>query len=153
MGKWYARRHGGQIDAEGRLYILYIASGIAGLFIILLGQALQNRWHYMAVAVFDAGQLIGVNWISTAVNAYLGDAYPEASGEVDAWIVMGRTMGGFMATYIELPWVEKVGPGSALGTQGGITWAALILVVFLQFFGKRLREWQGPMVFPGTKAL
>jgi MFS family permease len=153
MGKWHARRHGGQIDAEGRLYILYIASGIAGLFIILLGQALQNQWHYMAVAIFDAGQLVGVNWISTAVNAYLSDAYPEASGEVDAWIVMGRTMGGFMATYIELPWVQKVGPGSALGIQGGITWAALILVVFLQFFGKRLREWQGPMVFPGAKAL
>lgn len=147
------RRHGGKLEAEGRLYIIYFASAIAGLFILLLGQALENQWHYMAVAIFDAGQLVGVNLLSTAVNAYLGHAYPEASGEVDAWIVMGRTMGGFMATYIELPWVKKVGPGSALGTQAGITWAAVLLIVFLQFFGKRIREWQGPMVFPGTKTL
>ena len=137
------------IDPEARLFIIYGASLITGTFILLLGQALQHTWHYMAVAVFDAGQLIGVNIISTAVNAYLGDAYPEAPGEVDTWIVIGRTMGGFMATYIELPWVEKVGPASALGTQAGITWAALSLVLFLQLFGKKLRQWQGPMVFPG----
>lgn len=137
------------MDPEARLYIIYGASAICGLFILLLGQALEHTWHYMAVAVFDAAQLIGVNIISTAINAYLSDAYPEAAGEVDCWIVMGRTMGGFMATYIELPWVQNVGPASALGTQAGITWAALILIVFLQVFGKRVRQWQGPLVFPG----
>lgn len=105
----------------------------------------------MAVAVLDAAQLIGVNIISTAANAYLGDAYPEASGEVDTWIVIARAMGGFMATYIELPWVEKVGTAKALGTQAGITWAALVLIIFLQVFGKRLRQAQGPMVFPGAR--
>lgn len=151
MGKYYARRHHGVIDPEARLYIIYFASGVTGLGILLLGQALQHTWHYMAVAVFDATQLVGVNVISTAVNAYLGDAYPEAPGEVDTWIVMGRTMGGFMATYIQLSWVKKVGPGSALGTQAGITWAAVILVAILQIFGKRLREWQGPMKFPAGK--
>ncbi|KAK5128869.1 hypothetical protein LTR85_000202 [Meristemomyces frigidus] len=149
IARWYTRRHNGVIDAEARLYIIYGASFIVGLFILLLGQALQHQWHYMAVAIFDAGQLIGVNIISTAVNAYLGDAYPEAPGEVDTWIVIGRTMGGFMATYINLLWVEEVGPASALGTQAGITWAALSLIVFLQFFGKKIRQWQGPIMLPG----
>ncbi|OTA25067.1 hypothetical protein BTJ68_10721 [Hortaea werneckii EXF-2000] len=123
--------------------------GIVGLFILLLGQALQHTWHFMAVAVFDAAQLIGVNIISTAVNAYLGDAYPEAPGEMDTWIVMGRTMGGFMATYIELPWVQRAGPGTALGAQAGITWAALVLMIILQVWGKDLRNWQGPIKIPG----
>ena len=83
------------MDPEARLYIIYGASSICGLFILLLGQTLEHTWHYMAVAVFDVAQLIGVNIISTAINAYLGDAYPEAAGEVDCWIVIGRTMGGF----------------------------------------------------------
>ncbi|KAI7349677.1 MFS general substrate transporter [Hortaea werneckii] len=149
FARWYMRRHSGTMHPEARLYIIYFASGIVGLFVLLLGQALQHTWHYMAVAVFDAAQLIGVNIISTAVNAYLGDAYPEAPGEMDTWIVMGRTMGGFMATYIELPWVQSAGPGTALGAQAGITWAALVLVVFLQVWGKTLRNWQGTVKVPG----
>ncbi|KAI7331965.1 MFS general substrate transporter [Hortaea werneckii] len=149
FARWYMRRHSGTMHPEARLYIIYFASGIVGLFVLLLGQALQHTWHYMAVAVFDAAQLIGVNIISTAVNAYLGDAYPEAPGEMDTWIVMGRTMGGFMATYIELPWVQSAGPGTALGAQAGITWAALVLVVFLQVWGKTLRNWQGTIKVPG----
>ncbi|KAI7162484.1 MFS general substrate transporter [Hortaea werneckii] len=149
FARWYMRRHSGTMHPEARLYIIYFASGIVGLFILLLGQALQHTWHYMAVAVFDAAQLIGVNIISTAVNAYLGDAYPEAPGEMDTWIVMGRTMGGFMATYIELPWVQNAGPGTALGAQAGITWAALVLVIILQVWGKSLRNWQGPIKVPG----
>ncbi|RMY69094.1 hypothetical protein D0863_06682 [Hortaea werneckii] len=149
FARWYMRRHSGTMHPEARLYIIYFASGIVGLFILLLGQALEHTWHFMAVAVFDAAQLIGVNIISTAVNAYLGDAYPEALGEMDTWIVMGRTMGGFMATYIELPWVQSAGPGTALGAQAGITWAALVLVVILQVWGKSLRNWQGPIKIPG----
>ncbi|KAI7437025.1 MFS general substrate transporter [Hortaea werneckii] len=149
FARWYMRCHSGTMHPEARLYIIYFASGIVGLFILLLGQALQHTWHYMAVAVFDAAQLIGVNIISTAVNAYLGDAYPEAPGEMHTWIVMGRTMGGFMATYIELPWVQSAGPGTALGVQAGITWAALVLVAILQVWGKSLRNWQGPIKIPG----
>lgn len=148
IGKMYIKRHQGKIDAEARLYIIYGASTLTGVSIVLLGQALQNHWHYMAVAVLDAAQLIGVTINSTAVNAYLLDAYPEASGEVDTWIVIGRTMGGFMATYIEIPWVLKVGAAKALGTQAGVTFAALILIIFLQIFGKKLRQWQGPMRVP-----
>ncbi|KAI7347544.1 MFS general substrate transporter [Hortaea werneckii] len=149
FARWYMRRHSGTMHPEARLYIIYFASGIVGLFILLLGQALEHTWHFMAVAVFDAAQLIGVNIISTAVNAYLSDAYPEAPGEMDTWIVMGRTMGGFMATYIELPWVESAGPGTVLGAQAGITWAALVLVVILQVWGKTLRNWQGTIKIPG----
>ncbi|KAI6808619.1 MFS general substrate transporter [Hortaea werneckii] len=149
FARWYMSRHSGTMHPEARLYIIYFASGIVGLFILLLGQALQHTWHFMAVAVFDAAQLIGVNIISTAVNAYLGDAYPEAPGEMDTWIVMGRTMGGFMATYIELPWVQRAGPGTALGAQAGITWAALVLMIILQVWGKDLRNWQGPIKIPG----
>ncbi|RMX76394.1 hypothetical protein D0869_10762 [Hortaea werneckii] len=123
-------------------YTLHQALSVSSFY------SLARRFSIL-VAVFDAAQLIGVNIISTAVNAYLGDAYPEAPGEMDTWIVMGRTMGGFMATYIELPWVQSAGPGTALGAQAGITWAALVLVVILQVWGKTLRNWQGPIKIPG----
>lgn len=149
IGKYYMRRHKGRIDPEARLIITYLASLLMGTGILVLGQALQYRWNYMVVAVFAAMQVFGIMIATTAVNSYLLDAYPEGSGEVCAWINVGRTMGGFMATYINIPWVIADGPGKPLGIQAGITWAAALIPLALQLFGKRIRVWQGPMLFPG----
>lgn len=119
----------------------------AGL--LLLGFALENLWHYAAVAVVAALQVVGIMIATTAVNAYLLDSYPEGSGEVGAWIVVGRTLGGFMATYIEIPWVLEDGTAVALGSQAGITAAAALIPLFLQTCGKKIRQRQGRMRFPG----
>lgn len=54
---------------------------------------------------------------------------------------------GFMATYIQIDWVLEIGPARVLGAQAGIGVASVILNVLLQLFGKRLRKWQGRMVF------
>ena len=84
---------------------------------------------------------------TVALNAYLLDAYPEGSGEVGAWISVGRTMGGFMATYIEIDWVTASGPLRAVGAQTGITGAAGVLGLVLGISGQRLRRAQGRMKF------
>ncbi|KAI7198369.1 MFS general substrate transporter [Hortaea werneckii] len=150
LATWLAKYYHFDGKQTGLFYFAPIVGCIIGAISGHWVHDLFARWRFsILVAVFDAAQLIGVNIISTAVNAYLGDAYPEAPGEMDTWIVMGRTMGGFMATYIELPWVQSAGPGTALGAQAGITWAALVLVVILQVWGKTLRNWQGPIKIPG----
>lgn len=101
----------------------------------------------MVIAVFAAVQCVGVMIVTTAINAYLLDCYPEGSGEVGAWVTASRNWAGFMATYIQISWVTRVGAAKALGTQAAITFASLFSMAFLQVFGKRLRQWQGRMVF------
>ena len=101
----------------------------------------------MVIAVFFAGQVMGIMIATVALDAYLLDAYPEGSGEVGAWITVGRAMGGFMATYIEINWVLKSGPLVALGAQTGITTAASLIILVLGLFGKRIRKTQGRMKF------
>lgn len=101
----------------------------------------------MVIAVFTAGQVISIMIATVAMNAYLLDAYPEGSGEVGAWIVVGRTLGGFMATYIEIDWVQRNGLVKAFGAQTGITAAAGLIVLFLGVYGKRIRMRQGRMMF------
>ena len=101
----------------------------------------------MVLAVFMAGQIVGIMIATVALSAYLLDAYPEGSGEVGAWIVVGRTMGGFMATYVEIDWVIASGPLRVCGAQTGIVAAASILILVLGLFGKRLRRAQGRMEF------
>ena len=58
-----------------------------------------------------------------------------------------KIKGGFMATYIEIKWVEEHGPVNALGAQTGITAAAGLIILFLGLYGKRIRKWQGHMKF------
>ena len=101
----------------------------------------------MAIAVFTAGQVMGIMIATVALNAYLLDAYPEGSGEVGAWIVVGRTLGGFMATYVEINWVVRDGLVNAFGAQTGITAAAGLIILALGVFGKRMRKAQGSMKF------
>ena len=117
------------------------------LSLIIIGLGLQNHWHYMVLAVFAALQCVGVMIVTTAINAYLLDCYPEGSGEVSAWVTASRNWSGFMATYIQIPWVTRIGASRAFGIQAAITFASIVLIIFLQVLGKRVRNYQGRMVF------
>lgn len=147
FGRWYASRHNGRIDAEARLVIAYPATVLSGLGLLIIGFALQNHWHYMVLAVFAATQACGILIMTTALNAYLLDAYPEGSAEVGTWLVLSRVCGGFMATYIQLPWVDEIGAAKVFGIQTGISAASAFIIVFLQVFGRRIRQKQGRMQF------
>jgi hypothetical protein len=48
-----------------------------------------------------------------------------------------------MASYIQLPWVERDGAATALGVQAAVGALTTILVGILSFYGKRIRQWQG----------
>jgi len=147
FGRFYASRHGGRIDAEARLMITYPATALLALCLVILGLGLGNLWHYMVLAVVAALQCVGVMIVTTAVNAYLLDCYPEGSGEVSAWVTAARNWSGFMATYVQIPWVTRIGAKKAFGIQAGITAASIFLILFLQLYGKRIRSWQGRMAF------
>ena len=105
----------------------------------------------MVLAVVAALQCFGVMIVTTAINAYLLDCYPEGSGEVSAWVTASRNWAGFMATYIQIEWVERGGPAKALGAQAGITFVSIFFIVVLQMYGQRLRRWQGMMAFGHAK--
>lgn len=147
VGEYYMRRHSNHIEPEARLIIIWLASPLMAVSILVLGFAIQHTYHYMVLAVFFAAQVMGIMIATVALDAYLLDAYPEGSGEVGAWILVGRAMGGFMATYIEINWVLKSGPLVVLGAQTGITAAASLIILVLGLFGKRIRKAQGRMEF------
>ena len=147
FGRAYAQRHNGRIDPEARLIITYPATIILTVSLIILGFGIQRQWHYMVLAVFSATQCFGVMIVTTAINSYLLDCYPEGSGEVSAWVTASRNWAGFMATYVQIPWVTAGGAAKTFGIQAAITFASMLLIVFLQFFGKRIRQWQGRMAF------
>ena len=119
------------------------------LGIILLGFSLERAWHFMVTAVAWGLYVFGIMISTTAINAYVLDSYPEASGEVAVWINFGRTLGGFIITYFEVDWILSMGTEKALAIQAAILAAAFGFVIILQVFGKRMRVWQGKIEFGG----
>ena len=97
----------------------------------------------MVTAVTWGLYVFGLMITTVAINAYLLDSYPNASGEVAAWISFGRTLGGFFITFFQVKWAKAMGTEKSFGIQAGICAAAFLLVVILQGFGKKLRTWQG----------
>lgn len=80
-------------------------------------------------------------------RAYVIDAYPHASGETAAWLNAARTFGGFAVGYVQIIWAQAQGTQKEFGIQSGIVAAVFGVVVVLQFFGARMRRWQGQLEF------
>lgn len=118
---------------------------IAGL--ILLGFALEEGYHYMLAALGWGLYVFGIMVVTVAINAYVLDCYPEASGEVAAWINFGRTTGGFIVSYFMVTWANRQGAKRQFGTMTGIVVFAFLIIIVLQVTGKRLRMLSGPANF------
>ncbi|KAL8691295.1 MAG: hypothetical protein Q9224_004208 [Gallowayella concinna] len=142
LARHYIRRHQGRLEPEARLSVIYLALPFLLSGLVVLGFALQRRWHFMVTAVGWGMYVFGTMVVSVGISAYQLDAYPRESGEVGAWINFSRTAGGFIVAYLQVKWVAKVGAEACFGTQAAVCAAVVPLVVVLQIFGKRIRGWE-----------
>jgi len=135
------------LEPEARLIVLLIATPfmIAGL--ALLGFALANGYHYMMTALGWGLYNFGVMLVTVGINAYLLDSYPDASGEIGAWVNLSRTMSGFLVSFFMVPWALAQGTVRMFATMAAVVFAAALVVVALMVWGKRLRAWSGPLDF------
>ena len=143
--KVYAKRHQGHFIAETRLWTTYIGVLLQVFGLILTGQALANHLNVAAI-VFGWGlEGVGVMITSVAIVAYGLDCYPSAPGEVSALINMARVGSGFSVGFFQQKWGEEQGYGVSFGLQAVIVVFFTSLVVLGQIYGKRLRNWAGPV--------
>ncbi|KAJ5465294.1 Major Facilitator Superfamily protein [Penicillium daleae] len=139
--KYYMQRHRGQFEPEARLQVIWCATPFMITGLALFGFCLERKYHYMVTAIAWGLYVFGVMIATVGINAYNLDSYPEASGEVTAWINMARTTGGFIVSYFQVKWAQSVGTEVSFGTQAGIVGAMFSLVVIMQLWGKKMRDW------------
>ena len=84
---------------------------------------------------------------TVALTSYNLDSYPEGSGEIAAWLNMARTTGGFIIQYFQVDWAKKMGTKATFGIQGAVIFSSYFLVVYVQIYGKKMRERAGPLRF------
>ena len=142
-----ARRNNGRLEPEARYCAVWVSTPIMFAGLILLGFALDRPYHYMLTSLGWGLYVFGIMITTVAVNAYVLDSYPEASGEVAAWVNFGRTAGGFIVSYFMVQWANNEGTVKQFGTMTGICAFAFLMALALQFYGKRLRLWAGPVKF------
>lgn len=143
----YIKRHNGYFDPEARLLGMWVATPFMVAGLVLVGFALEDHYHYMAVAAGWSLFVFGVMISAVTLNSYNLDCYPEASGEVGAWLIFGRTTCGFVISYVQVPWAAKDGTKTTFSTQAALCVVGLLLMAGLQVWGKKLRMRSGKLSF------
>ncbi len=147
LAKQYIRTHNGHFEPEVRLRAIFISLPFMIIGIVVLGQSLENRWHFMVTSVTWGLYVFGIMITTVAVSSYCLDSYPEASGEVSAWVNFSRTIGGFIISYLQVSWATSQGTKKSFGIQGAVMGAAFVIILCLLRWGKALRVWSGPLNF------
>ncbi|KAJ5750818.1 hypothetical protein N7533_007846 [Penicillium manginii] len=94
IAKTYTTRNGGRFEPEARFYAVWFSMPFLVSGLVLMGFALEREYHYMLAALGWGLYVFGIMVVTVAINSYVLDSYPEASGEVAAWVNFGRTCGG-----------------------------------------------------------
>ncbi|KAI0877420.1 major facilitator superfamily domain-containing protein [Hypoxylon argillaceum] len=147
FAKHYIRTHGGHFEPEARLRAVVVGLPFMLLGLVLLGQSLGNGWHFIVTAVSWGLYVFSTMITTVAVSSYNLDCYPEASGEVSAWVNNSRTLGGFVVSYFQVRWAAAQGTKITFGIQAVVCFVAFLLVLLLMRYGKTLRIWSGPLHF------
>jgi hypothetical protein len=91
IARQYIKTHDGHFEPEVRLRAIWFSTPFMLAGLIGLGFALQDAYHFMVTAIFWGLYVFGIMVSTVALNAYNLDSYPEASGEVSAWINFARS--------------------------------------------------------------
>ena len=147
LAKQHIRKHGGHFEPEVRLRAIFYSLPFMVVGLVLVGQCLENGWHYMATSVSWGMYVFGIMITTVSLSAYSLDSYPEASGEVSAWLNFSRTLGGFIISYLQVRWAAAQGTKVTFGIQGAVVAAAFAIVLVLLWKGKAMRVKAGPLNF------
>ncbi|OAL74087.1 hypothetical protein A7D00_2117 [Trichophyton violaceum] len=142
-----ASRNQGRFEPEARYLVTWISTPCICAGLILLGFALEREYHYMLASLGWGLYVFGIMITTVATSAYVLDSYPEASGEVAAWLNFSRSTAGFIVSYFMVRWAGDQGPIRQFGAMTGICGFAFVMLLIFQFFGKRIRRWAGPVNF------
>jgi hypothetical protein len=140
LGAHQARHYNGKIEPEARLVILCFITPFKMLCFVLIGSTLEDHESCWILAVSWALHTCTTVITTTAVGAYLIDAYPEASGECAAWLNFARTLGGFIVGYFQLNWVNAQGSEEVFIIEASIMGAAFVLAIIIGLWGKKWRR-------------
>ncbi|CAZ85746.1 unnamed protein product [Tuber melanosporum] len=148
LGDWIviklAKKNNNVRVAEMRLWLLYPATVITSVGLIVWGVSVDKHYHWMVgqVALFLVAA--GIQMGNTAICAYIVDCYPLHAMSVISFYVVLLNLSAFANPFFIAPWCDTVGFTGTFTTQGLLTAVVVIpAICILHVFGKRWRERRG----------
>ncbi|QRV87744.1 major facilitator superfamily transporter [Ceratobasidium sp. AG-Ba] len=141
-----ALKNNGERIPEKRLLLYFPAAILTTIGLVLFGCTVQLNWHWFIaqIATFLVGT--GIQIGNTTTTSYVVDVYPEHVMDVTLFYSFHLNMSAFVSPFFIVPWIERIGWAWCFGVQGFIVIAGcLIFVPFLYIYGRKLRDWKGPI--------
>ncbi|CAK7202014.1 hypothetical protein SEUCBS139899_004732 [Sporothrix eucalyptigena] len=134
-----ARRNGGVMEPEQRLWLFSVPTLIIPVSLILWGVGAAHNIHWFGL-VWAMGMLSFANTcgITLSVN-YLIDSYKEMSADGMTTVIIIRNTMSFAIGYGITPWLDALGTQNCFISASFIGLAASAVFVVMLVYGKRLR--------------
>jgi MFS family permease len=138
---WMARRNGGVMEAEHRLWLMFLAAAIfpTGLFIFGIGS--NNGWAWPAPYI-GLG-FIGFGWgcAGDLSMAYLVDAYPDMVLEGMVGVATINNTLGCIFSFVASKWLDASGIKNTFIAIGVLSFVFLMTTLPMIIWGKKARRW------------
>lgn len=141
---WMAKRNGGVMEAEFRLYFLVIPAVLTPVGLILFAVGTDNDWPWFPTYFGLALIGLGFGASGDVSMGYLMDAYPEMVIEMMAGVSVINNMIGCVFTFACSPWLDAMGNTHTFIILAVITFLSMGLAVPFIYYGKRIRRWTKP---------
>ncbi|KAK7538432.1 major facilitator superfamily domain-containing protein [Phyllosticta citribraziliensis] len=144
VGDWCAdyltRRNGGVREPEMRLPAMAISLVAAPLSLVLYGEGVGLRLHWMCATVGLGLLNFSIVQATNISLVYTIDAYRPVAGEITVSQLGFKSAFGFLLSFYTNPWINKDGYERAFGAMAGITGAVILGFIPFYFYGKRIRH-------------
>ena len=137
---WIAKRHGGLMEPEYRLYLLFITLIISPVGLIMFGVGADKEWPWQCIYV-GLG-FIGFGWgsIGDTAMSYLMDAYPDIviQGMVGVSIINNTLACVF--TFACSYWLDGSGTTNTYIALAVIDFVTIAGIIPFFYYGKTFRR-------------
>lgn len=138
---WRTRRNGGVMEAEERLWLMFLTAAVfpTGMFLFGIGSGQGWGWPVPYVGLGFIG--FGYGCAGDLSMAYLVDAYPEMVLEGMVGVAVINNTIGCVFSFVTSPWMDASGVQDTFVAAGVLAFAALMTALPMIVLGKRARRW------------
>ncbi|GMM37028.1 Hol1 protein [Saccharomycopsis crataegensis] len=145
LSDWFvlqlAKRNNGILEAEFRLWFIFLAAIISPLGLLIFGIGTGKGWSWHSTYV-GLG-FIGFGWgcAGDISMSYLMDAYPEMVIEGMVGVSMINNLIGCIFTFACSPWISSIGTTKTYIVLAVLDFVIMMLCLPMIVYGKRCRAW------------
>lgn len=137
---YIAKRKGGILEPEYRLWLLFVTLVVSPLGLILFGVGADRSWN--PVAIYAGLGMIGFGWglIGDTAMSYLMDCYPGIVIQGMVCVLIINNTLACIFTFVCLLWLDSAGTANTYIALAVIDFVSIACIVPTLYWGKTWRK-------------